>query len=120
MSKLANLQNRPGPSKSVLTGKTEVPFKISLERSLDNNYCFKKLKSQELKVFNTFIDKTVGKKLSFKEVDKLYLRHPDNHDEIDGHQVHHYSVGNPFRIHGYLKDGYFVLCRIDPSHRYHK
>ncbi|WP_217588715.1 MAG6450 family protein [Lentibacillus saliphilus] len=103
----------------VLTNKSKAKFKMSLERSLENGFCFKDLQKREVKAFNSFIDKTVGKNLTVLEVNQRFGRSPDKSDSIDGYNIYHYEVSGKFRIHGYLKEGYFVICRIDPNHRVH-
>jgi len=92
---------------------------MSLERSLESGFCFKDLQKREIKAFNSFINKTVGNDLTVQEVNKQYGRKRDSNDKIDDHQVYHYSISKKSRIHGYLKEGYFVICRIDPNHRVH-
>ncbi len=92
---------------------------MSLERSLENGFCFMELQKREVKAFNNFINKTVGGNLTVQEVNHLYGTKPDNNDVIDGHNIYHYKVSKKFRVHGYLNEGYFVLCRIDPNHKVH-
>ncbi len=104
---------------SVLTNVNKPKFKMSLERSLESGFCFKNLQIREIKKFNDFINKTVGRNLTVQEVNDLYGRDVDKTDIVDGNTVYHYKVSDKFRIHGYLNDGYFVICRIDPNHRVH-
>lgn len=104
----------------VLTGQSKAKFKMSLERSLENGFCFKDLQKREIKSFNSFINKTVGNDLTVQQVNEQFGRTPDKNDIIDGYKVYHYSISNKSRIHGYLKEGYFVICRIDPNHKHHK
>lgn len=92
---------------------------MSLERSLEKGFCFKDVQQREIKAFNGFINKTIGNKLTFQEVNELYGRLPDKNDTIDGHSVYHYELSKKSRIHGYLNDGYFVICRIDQNHNFH-
>lgn len=103
----------------LLTDKRDAVFKMSLERSLENGFCFKDLQKRDIKRFNSFINKTVGNKLTVYQVNQRFGRKPDKNDAIDGHEIYHYKVSDKFRIHGYLKDGYFVICRIDPDHKFH-
>lgn len=96
---------------------SKAEFKMSLERTLEKKFCFDKLQQKDIKTFNSFIERTVGK--DFQEVNKRFLRKPDKNDKIDGNSVYHYEVSKKFRIHGYLNEGYFVICRVDPNHKFH-
>ena len=78
---------------------------------------------EHLKEFHRFLSDTVYKGLTISEVDKLYLRKAglSNVPVImsQGRELLHYGKArNPFRIFGYYNsDGYFVICRIDGSHK---
>lgn len=113
--------NNAGQSKGgqLLTSSSKAKFKMSLERSLESGFCFKNLQKREVKAFNQFINKTVGNNLTVLQVNQQFGRTPDKNDIIDGHKVYHYSISGKSRIHGYLKEGYFVICRIDPNHQVH-
>lgn len=117
--KLTKQTSAKAKSGQLLTNQNEAKFKMSLERSLEKGFCFKDLQKREAKYFNNFINKTVGNNLTVLQVNRQYGRTPDNNDVIDGYKVYHYSVSDKFRIHGYLKEGYFVICRIDPNHKFH-
>ena len=43
-----------------LANVKQMPFKVSIEHSLTNNFCFKDLKQADIKVFHKFIEDTVG------------------------------------------------------------
>ncbi|EAD5716086.1 TPA: MAG6450 family protein [Listeria innocua] len=109
-----------------LTSRTNTPFKFSLEVCLDNNYCFAKLKSENLRMLDRFLSETVGKDLTVSEAEKLFLRTkgPKETAFIKGEKrtINHYGKNmNPFRIHGYYSsNGYFVITKIDPNHDVHK
>lgn len=117
--KLTNKNSKSHKPGRLLTNSNKAKFKMSLERSLENGFCFKKLGQREIKEFNSFIDKTVGNNLTVPEVNEKYGRKPDSTDVIDGHYVQHYQVSRKSRIHGYMKEGYLVICRIDFNHKIH-
>ncbi len=105
---------------SPLTSPKKCLFKIAICEQLDNNFCFKHLKSGDLKAFHSFIDETVGKQLTISEVDKLFLRTRGSvKQEVNGKEVIHYGKDRkPFRVFGYYNsDSYFVITRIDPKHK---
>lgn len=109
-----------------LTTRRTVPFKISIEESLDNKYCFKKLKGNSIKEFHKFIEATIGKGLTITEVEQMYLRTKGPIKETisihgtDREVVHFGKDENPFRVFGYYNQDYFVLNKIDPTHKVHK
>lgn len=103
----------------ILTSSSNVKFKMSLERSLESGFGFNSLEKREIKEFNNFINKTVGQNLTVQQVNERFGRTPDRTDSIDGCDVYHYKISKKSRIHCYLKDGYFVICRIDPNHKVH-
>lgn len=117
--KLANTKKQRYKKGGLLTGQSKAQFKMSLERSLQSGFCFKELGKREVKAFNSFIEKTVGNQLTVQQVNQKFGRTPDDNDVIDGYNLYHYEVSKKFRIHGYLKEGYFVICRIDPNHKFH-
>lgn len=109
--------------------RRSIPFKMCIQESLDNNYCFKCMDKASLRALDSFITETVDKRLSITEVDSLFLRtkgHGQNYEEITingiTRQVFHYGKNrNPFRIFGYYnEEGYLVIYRIDPKHKTHK
>lgn len=75
----------------------------------------------------TFIDECT--QMTYSEVDAKYARENDKFDkkkDMDGEfPVTHYQLsksglGSQARIHGYVKDGYFVVIRMDWGHNFHK
>ena len=105
-----------------LTNRNTVPFYLSINHQLDNNYDFKhkKLSKGKLSELHTFIDKAVGKPIS--DVEKLYKRPTDTNDKYGASkkQIIHFRVSKGFRIHGFYNNhGYFELCRLDPDHEVH-
>lgn len=123
------LTNQSKAGNGSLLDRRSVPFKMCIQESLDNKYCFKSLDKTSLKELDTFISQTVSKGLSITEVDNLFLRtkgQGPKYEEktINGiqRQVYHYGKNrNPFRIFGYYnEEGYLVIHRIDPKHKTHK
>lgn len=118
--------NKPNQKGIKLTQRRKIPFKISIEESLDNKYCFKKLKGNSIQEFHRFIEATVGKGLSITEVENMYLRTRGKVKEtikvngIERDVIHFGKNRNPFRIFGYYNQDYFVLNKIDPTHKVHK
>ncbi|MGV8957632.1 MAG6450 family protein [Lactococcus lactis] len=113
--------------KKLVSSWNEKSFKFALTGSLDNEFCFKKLKPNHIKEFHKFIDEILSKRLTISQVDKLFLRTKGKvieKEQIFGKErdILHYGKNNSsFRIHGYLNDdGYFVICKIDPNHKVHK
>lgn len=107
--------------------KNQLKFKIALTGNLFNNYGFKDLKPEAIRAFHKFIDETVGKKLTITNAESKLLRtkgKPNFKELVNGKKrdIVHFGQGNtPFRVFGYYNDdGYFVICRIDPSHKFHK
>lgn len=112
---------------SQLTRKAQFPFKVAIDYSLDNKFCFKDLKPLGIKSFHNFIESTVGEGLTISEVDDLYLRKkgkPTDKTKVHGEvrDVMHYGKDRKkFRVFGYYnQSGYFVLSRIDQNHDTHK
>lgn len=112
---------------SQLTRKQSNKFKIGICGSLENDYCFKKLKQNNIKSFHGFIESTVGKNLTITQVDNLYLRTKGKVTEkmsIHGSErsiIHYGQNRKSFRIFGYYNsDAYFIITRIDPNHKTHK
>ena len=142
MAKLTNKQNNAYKRPQRLTDKKEVDdtrsknlvknpkekaFKFALTGSLDNEYCFKKLRPDHVKEFHRFIDGILSKRLTISQVDNLFLRTKGKviaKEEIFGKErdiIHYGKKNSPFRIHGYLNDdGYLVICKIDPNHKVNK
>lgn len=108
-----------------LANVKQMPFKVSIEHSLTNNFCFKDLKQADIKVFHKFIEDTVGKGSTITTVESQFKRDrgPKETIEVSGTDYEFVHLGkdrNPFRVFGYFKGEYFVLCRIDPKHKTHK
>ncbi len=118
MSKLAKISINNSNGNKLTNNPVDMPFSLALKYPLENNYNFKKLKSEHLREFQSFLDKVSS--MTFSQVDNLYLRNPDLTDKFQGKQVQHYEVSNCFRIHGVIEDSHLVIIRIDPRHKKHK
>ena len=114
------------PSNTQILDKTSKLFKLCIDDNLHGDYNFNRLKGNHLKLFQNFIDDTVGKKLTISQVDKLYLRTrgtPVTQEVVNGIQrevMHYGKARSPLRIFGFYQNGYFVVYRIDPTHDVHK
>ena len=95
MAKLTQKQNR------------EVPFELCFKYPLENGYSFKELTTENVRQFQTFLD-------------KAFSRKPDTKDTYNGMQVYHYEVTKVFRIHVVNEAGYYKVIRLDPKHKVHK
>lgn len=101
-----------------------LPFKISIEHSLDNKYGLKDMKNNGVKKLHDFIEVTVGRNLTISEVEALYLRKRGLSKDLIRQVVnggkrdilHFGKDRQPFRIFGYYNSQYFVLTRIDCAH----
>lgn len=105
---------------TLLTTSKDIAFQILISRQLDNKFAFKDLNPEGIKALHSFIDDTIGKKLTITEVDKLYLRKKGGIIQIiNGEEVMHYGKnGNKFRVFGYYNSqNYFNITRIDPKHK---
>jgi hypothetical protein len=109
-----------------LTNRKDKKFKFAITGSLDNGFCFKKLKQNEIAEFHKFIDNILSKQLTITEVDKIFLRTKGeiiSKEDVFGKKrdIQHYGKDNTkFRIHGYFNnDDYFVIYQIDPKHKKH-
>lgn len=64
MTRLPLAYNKPRTNRKgqlLAEGKnSKAEFKMSLERSLEKKFCFDKLQQEDIKKFNSFIEKTVG------------------------------------------------------------
>lgn len=121
--KLTNSLDTSSNSEKPLTNVKKSLFKIAICEQLENNFCFKDLKSSDLKALHNFIDETIGKGLTISEVDDLYLRkHRNPKQKVNGREVLHYGKDRkPFRVFGYYNnDSYFTVTRIDPKHKTNK
>ncbi|QGG59532.1 MAG6450 family protein [Loigolactobacillus bifermentans] len=104
-----------------------VQFKLAISEKLDNGYMFKDLKPDECRTFFKFINETVNKGLTITDVAKLFVRTTGPHgaknlevfNETERKMFHLGKDRTKFRIHGYYnEDNYFVICRIDPKHKF--
>lgn len=104
------------------SSRLDSSFEISIRYSLEKNYSFKKLTNEGIIAFHQFIEKTVGKSLSWQQVDKMYLRtkngNPFRDETIDGidRRVTHYDISKSGRIFGYREGDDFIIWKIDPNH----
>lgn len=110
-----------------LTNRKDKKFKFAITGSLDNGFCFKKLKQNEITEFHKFIENILSKQLTITEVDELFLRTKGeviSKEDVFGKKrdIQHYGKNNTkFRIHGYFNnEDYFVIYQIDPKHKKHK
>ncbi|MDX2776655.1 hypothetical protein PV379_04830 [Streptomyces caniscabiei] len=118
MNKQLTGQNTSNKFESVPLARVKAqPFKLCFQRSLDNQFNFKKMKQSGLKDLHDFIENTVGKGLDISQVDQLYLRKRGLglNDE-----VHYGKDRHPFRIHGNFIDAHFVVSKIDCNHDVNK
>lgn len=106
MAKLTQKQNR------------EVPFELCFKYPLQNGYSFKELTSENIKQFQTFLNKV--SQMTVTQVDRTYARKPDLNDTFHGMQVYHYAVTEVFRIHVVNEAGYYKIIRLDPRHNVHR
>lgn len=120
MAKLTNVQSS-GKGRKLY--HDECLFKIAITEKMDNGFEIKDLSANGCKAFQELINDTVYKGLTISVVDQLYRRKDDKsmNDEEDGKKIIHYGKDSkPFRLFGYYdKEGYFVITRIDPSHKTH-
>lgn len=115
-NKLTKIEKNPQET-SALTDKSKT-FYVLLGNELNSEYSFYKIESGHSKALFSFFSKTVGKVQQY--VDSTFKRPTDKNDRHNNKQVEHYRVNDKFRIHGYYNDkGYFVLLKIDPSHKVH-
>lgn len=102
--------------------RSSEPFEISIRHSLDSKFSFRRLDRTGLQEFHKFIEKTVGKNLTWGEVDKTLLRtshgSPWRDELVDGKErrVAHYETSNKGRIFGYKEGNDFIIWKIDPKH----
>lgn len=116
----------PNNQKGSILSKKDLKFRVAIESQLDNGYCFKSLKPDDVKKFHDFIDFTVNANLTITQIDKLYLRKEGPKasikiKDVEYELIHYGKDRTPFRIFGYYNtDAYFVLTKIDPHHNVHK
>lgn len=136
--------------KTTLTRQVDADFKIAFNCFLEPRYGFLSLdtvshpdcylnnqpdrlltnveKLELFHAFGSFVENSVT--MTYAQVEEKYGGHkPDKHDKKidDGEEysVFHYQlaldgIGKTARLHGYIKNGYFVVIRIDWNHRFHR
>ncbi len=106
--------------------RSKLPFEISIRHSLDSHFSFKQLSPKGLSSFHQFVEKTVGKSLSWGKVDQTMLRikngNPWRDEKVDGkdRRVAHYDMPGNGRIFGYKEGNDFIIWKIDPNHEVDK
>lgn len=133
-------------AQTLLTKEIKKYFKILFDYKIEDEYklstidtikhpdydrlFYTKEKVKLYKAFCEFIEKATN--MTYTEVEKAYGRKRDGNDkaidtEFDNEEfpIDHYSlansgIGRKARIHGYLRDGVFVVRRIDWGHRFHE
>lgn len=101
-------------------------FEISIRHSLTSNFEFKNMNTTSIKLFDQFIKKTVGARLTWGEVENSFLRvkngNPFTEQKVDGksRRVAHYNMGNgnTGRIFGYREGNDFIVFALDPNHNF--
>ena len=115
--------------RATILDRRSAPFRLAIERQLDNGYSFKDLRRGGIGDFHQFIEDTVGAGLSVTEVEKLYLRKQNlkkEHAEtisVNGEerQILHFGKDRKsFRLFGYYAGVDFVILRIDCNHKSHR
>ena len=96
----------------------DVAVELCFRYPLENGYTFKELSPENVKQFQSFLNKV--SQMTVTQVDKLFLRKPDKSDTFKGMQVYHYEVTKVFRIHVVNESGYYKVIRLDPKHRVHR
>ena len=123
MRKLTENNEAHSGKGTLLTNSKNVAFQILISRQLDNKFAFKDLNPEGIKALHSFIDDTIGKKLTITEVDKLYLRTKGGAtQEINNEDIIHYGKDRTkFRVFGYYNsENYFNITRIDTKHKTNK
>ena len=100
-----------------LTNQRDVPFELSFKYPLEKGYTFKELSMQNVKEFQSFLDKV--SRMTVQQVGQLYARKPDSNNSYSSMKVYHYGITDTFRIHVMLEAGYYKVIRLDPNHRVH-
>ena len=143
------LSNLSEAEKSKLTKLSEAYFKIVFDYQLEPRYNFSSIntvfhpdcygngksdrtlvdteKLELFSAFSKFVEDCV--QLTYNQVEEKYGGHPPDSDDKKINKggecsVFHYQMatnglGKTARIHGYIKDGYFVVIRMDWSHSFH-
>lgn len=120
--------------KILFSYKIEDEYKLSTINTVKhpdyNRAFYAKEKAKLYKAFCNFIEDTTT--MTYTEVERIYGRKRDENDkaidtEFDNEEfpIDHYSlakngIGKKARIHGYLRDGVFVVRRIDWGHHFHE
>ena len=112
------LRKTANHNKSHLLDKRIPPFNLCFQHKLASGYTLAELSSGNIKALQRFLDKI--SKMTFAEVDKLYLRKADSQDAYEGVQVIHYAITDKFRIHGIIEGEKFCVIRLDPNHKFHE
>lgn len=115
MNTLTDIE-RVHTEKMSLTNKTSAKFVISFKYKLYKNYTFLELQLRDNRKLQKFLDKITN--MTYQQVEDSYRRENDKNDKFRGVQVIHYGYDD-LRLHGILEDGYFVVIRIDPYHKFH-
>lgn len=133
-------------AQSLLTNEINKYFKLLFDYKIEDKYqlstinivkhpeedrCFTEEEKYELyKALCNFIEDATN--MTYTDVETKYGRKRDKNDiaidtEYNSEEfpIDHYSlsedgIGNIARIHGYLRDGVFVVRRIDWGHHFHE
>lgn len=116
-SQLTGLNGSNAIESVPLTRVQSLPFKLCIQKPLDGQFNFKKMKQSGIKDLHDFIENTIGKGLSISEVDKLYLR---KRGLGLSEEVHYGKDRHSFRVHGQFVDSHFVISKIDCNHDVNK
>ena len=122
--------------KILFSNKIEPAYSIcSIERVNHPSSIFWKAprtmkQKEKLEMFlalSSFIDECT--QMTYSEVDAKYARETDKFDKkkdmdeefpVTHYQLSGSGIGAQARIHGYIKDGYFVVVRMDWGHNFHQ
>ena len=112
-------KNKPKEEVSTLTRYSDGIFRVAFVGQAKRGYDFGDCSSKDWHKLGKFLDKNVGKPV--KDVGRNNSRGTDSNDKDPfGEPMLHYAYGKSERLHGYNKDGYFIVTRIDPNHKFHK
>lgn len=143
------LSKLPDAEKARLTKEAEAYFRIAFDYQLEPRYNFSSISAvlhpncyigsepnrtltdaEKLELFNAFskfVEDSVT--MTYNQVEEKYGGHPPDKDDRkidDGEEcsAFHYQMavdglGKTARIHGHIKNGHFVVTRMDWSHRFH-
>ncbi|EHN58942.1 MAG6450 family protein [Oenococcus kitaharae] len=104
------------------TDRGKEKFEISIRESLNNNFDFNCLSKKGNRLFNNFINKTVGQGLYWETVEDNFLedKHgsPFRDEDVNGQsrRVTHYQMNKGGRLFGYKEGNDFILWKIDEGH----